>query len=173
MPWPELTRSAGRALGQVDQADQLVAEVEERFARGRREHPEFEGLTVAYAGVLTSGGYYVESNASPRVGILTALGFTVPQEIDDLAGELTYAELSEEQLQLLDRDILLWEIGQPGLRSAIDGSPVYRLLDVAREGRDVFIEDPLLAAAMAATSALSLPYVIDKLVPMLAAAVVS
>lgn len=118
MPWPELTRTVGRALGRAEQAEQLVAGVQERFARARREHPEFAGRSVAYAGVLTDGGYYVEASASPRVSILTALGFTVPAEIDDLVGELTFTEISEERLRLLDREVLLWEIGSAGQREA-------------------------------------------------------
>ncbi|MGH3982422.1 MAG: ABC transporter substrate-binding protein [Pseudonocardiaceae bacterium] len=139
MPWQALTRSAGRALGRTQRAEQL---------------------------------YFVESSASPRVSILTELGFTVPPEIDRLAGELTYAEISAEQLSLLDRDVIVWDVSDtPEARSTIEGNPLYQLLRVAREGRGVFVEERVLAAAMVLISVLSLPVVIDRIVPMLAAAV--
>jgi hypothetical protein len=41
---------------------------------------------------------------------------------------------------------------------------------VARDDRAVFVEDADLTAAMASISVLSLPLVVDRLVPMLAAA---
>lgn len=101
-----------------------MAGVEERFAQARREHPEFEGLSVVYVHPSEGGGYFVESSASPRVSLLTALGFTVSRQIDELAGELTYAEISAEQLDLLDRDVVVWGIGgQPGARATIEANP--------------------------------------------------
>jgi iron complex transport system substrate-binding protein len=42
---------------------------------------------------------------------------------------------------------------------------------VARERRHVFIVDPILAGGLALISVLSLPFVLDQLVPKLAAAI--
>ena len=53
----------------------------------------------------------------------------------------------------------------------IEEDPLYRRLDVAREDRDIFVDDEVLAAALALISVLSLPLALDRLVPMLAAAV--
>lgn len=57
-----------------------------------------------------------------------------------------------------------------GLRQEAD--PIYPSLRVAKEGLDMFLpqEDPL-QGALSFSTVLSLPYVIDELVPKLAAAV--
>ena len=67
--------------------------------------------------------------------------------------------------------MLVWEIGADKKSlAAVKDSAIYRRLAVAREGRDVFVQDPVLAGAMALISVLSLQLVLDRLVPMLAAA---
>ena len=53
---------------------------------------------------------------------------------------------------------------------AVRTDPLYRRLDAAREGRDLFLEEAL-SAALSFGTVLSLPFLLDDLVPMLAAAV--
>lgn len=48
--------------------------------------------------------------------------------------------------------------------------PLYPSLKVAREGRDVFLTDTVLLGSVIFGSPLSLPYALDRIVPMLAAA---
>lgn len=167
-PWDEMTRVIGRALGKEERAEERIAEVEARFAEARQQHPEFNGKAAVYAGRLEAGGYYAETKGSSRVGVLTSLGFTIP---DEIRSDKFYAEISREQIGLFDSDVLVWELGEPQARTAIESDPLYQQLDVTREGRDVFIEDKVLAGGMALISVLSLPLVVDELVPQLAAAV--
>jgi len=170
-PWQEMTLTAGRALGRLPEAEGLIAGVETRLAEARAQHPQFAGLELVYAGMAEGEQFYVETAASTRVAILTALGFVVPPEINDLATDSFYAEISAEQLQLLDRDVVFWELGAAeGTRPLIEGHPVYALLDAAREGRSVFVDDPVLAGALAHADVLSIPYFLDAIVPRLAAA---
>lgn len=49
-------------------------------------------------------------------------------------------------------------------------NPLYAKLEVAREGRDIFLGDTLYAA-LSSSSPLSLPFLLDELTPRLAAAV--
>lgn len=167
-PWDEMTRVIGRALSKEDEANDLIDGVEELFADMRAEHPEFDGKVAVYAGFYEAGQYYAETEGSTRVGILTGLGFTAP---DDIRGDGFFADISQEQVDLFDRDVVLWELGDQTRKDAIQSDPIYAQLDVAREGRDVFITDPDLAGGLALISVLSLPYVVDELVPKLAAAV--
>lgn len=167
-PWQEVTKAAGRTLNKTAEAEALIDGVEQAFAAAREEHPEFEGVQAAYGGVLTDG-FYTENSRSSRVAILTELGFDIPREIDDLAGEdASYSEISAEQLDLLDRDVLVWELGSPEAREAVEDNPVYATLEVAEENRDVFVDEEELVAAMAYISVLSLPTAIELLVPKLA-----
>src|SRR5690606_18648851 len=89
-PWQEMTRTAGAALGRAAEAEQLVEDVEGRFAAARAAHPEFEGVELAYAGVYGEEQYYVETEGSTRVQILLDLGFVVPDELAALGSDAFY-----------------------------------------------------------------------------------
>jgi iron complex transport system substrate-binding protein len=166
-PWYEMTRTIGQALGREDEAEEAIGRVEDLFAEMREQHPEFEGLTAVYAGYMEAGQYYAEVEGSTRAAILTELGFTIA----DIPADGFFAEVSSEQVDLLDHDALLWELGDTAAKQEIQSDALYERLDVAREGRDVFVTDPEVAGGLALISVLSLPFVIERLVPMLAAAV--
>jgi iron complex transport system substrate-binding protein len=170
-PWAEMTRTIGKALGKTGEADRLIAGVESRFETARKEHPEFAGASAIYAGVYDKG-YYAESLQSSRIAILTSLGFKVPDEVTALAGDRFFADVGPERIDLLDQDVLMWEIGDNAeAKAAVVGNPLYGGLEVSKQGRDIFVEDQMVAIGLAFISVLSLPFVIDRLVPQLAAAV--
>jgi len=170
VPWQEQTRVIGRALGRAEWAEELVAEVEGRFAEMREEHPEFEGATGIVA-TFEPGYYYVYDPPDSRNRFLSSLGFEIPEEIAELFDD-SGVEISREQLSLLDQDVLVWLVNSLEEGEELEDDPIYRQLDVAREGRDVFLasETPLYDAFNFST-VLSLPFALDKLVPMLAAAI--
>ena len=73
-------------------------------------------------------------------------------------------ELSAEQTPLLDEDLLV----VLGDRKGVEKDPLYKRLDVVKEGRVVYL--PLkgdLAGALGFNSPLSLPFLIDGVVPSL------
>jgi iron complex transport system substrate-binding protein len=166
-PWDEMTRAIGEAVGKQGAADAAVGTVERLFAEIRAEHPEFAGKTAVYAGIQGPGQYYAETKGSTRAAILTSLGFTIP----DIPSSGFYAEVSQERIELFDRDVVLWEAGDRSRQKAVQSDPLYARLDVAKEGRDVFVVDEDLAGGLALISVLSIPFVLRALVPRLAAAV--
>lgn len=167
-PWPEYTRLAGRALGRPDRAEELIAGIDARLAAGAR--PEFTGRTAVVAERLEAGQTFVRSPNDQRSQLLAGLGFTIPAEIGELAGDKDGATISDEQLGLLDRDVLLWNTGfEPTIRAQIEAAPLYPGLKVVQAGRSVFVDDPLVSAAWTWGTVLSLPTVIDTLATTLAA----
>lgn len=142
----EITRTIGRALGLEERAEALVA--------GRPR-------------------WAPTAHKIPGRGVLSSLGFEVPKPIADLAGDHFFAEISVEQMQLLDADAVVWiDFLEDCAKSRIEADPIYPSLRVAKDGRDMFLRraDPL-QGALSFSTVLSLPYVIDELVPKLAAAV--
>lgn len=172
VPWQEQTMTIGRALGRERRAGRIVARIEARFARVREEHPEFSAATALFAYREENGSFGAYASDDPRGRFLRSLGFQAPDDIDELAGEQFFAELSGEQARLLDRDVLvmidLADIAAS--RAELMRDPLYRRLEVVREGRDVY-PDVEAAAALSFSSPLSLPRAIDALVPQLARAV--
>lgn len=173
VPWQDMTRTVGRALGRADRANELVEEFEGRFAALKSQNGAFAGRTVAvatYSGPGKPPGFFASED--PRSRFFTSLGFEVPAELDQIAGDQFFGTVSAERLDVLDTDVLVWDQLQyvDGGRAAIAADPLVQQLAVMREGRAVFLEGDL-ENAFAFNSVLSLPFVLDQLIPMLAAAV--
>lgn len=169
-PWQETAVTIGRALGREAEARAIVDSVEGQFKALADEHPEWKGLKVA---VVSGGGDSLAFFASedPRSRIFTSLGFEVPKELDDIAGGAFYGELSLEQAEMIDVDLIVWTQLEflEGGQGTIESNPVLSQLDALKEGRVIFV-DGVLDDAMAFNSLLSLPLVVEELRPMLEAA---
>ncbi|TCJ13058.1 iron-siderophore ABC transporter substrate-binding protein [Rubrobacter taiwanensis] len=172
VPWREHTLLVGRALGREERAAELVEEVERRFQAVREEHPEFEGATVAVATYAGGGEISFFASQDIRARFFTDLGFTIPGELDEIAGDQFFGTISGERLDLLDRDVLVWNQLSltEGGREAIESDPLIRRLTAAREGRMVFVEG-VLDDALQFNTVLSLPFLLERITPMLAAAI--
>jgi iron complex transport system substrate-binding protein len=158
-PWQEQAILTGQALGLEEEARELVADVEQEFAEAREENPEFEGQTLAVDYGLVDGHYLLEEQ-DLRNRFFTDLGFETP--------EVT-GEVSPERVDLLDQDIL---VAGGYTEDEISSQPLFTALDVVREDRTVYIGrfDGDLTAALGFGSPLSLPYLLDLIVPALAQA---
>lgn len=167
-PWDDQARLIGRALGREARMDEIIADIDERFATAAAEHPEFAGTSIVFLQNAFSEGEAIAYQDGLSTAFLTDLGFTIPDEIDAFATPDGQAYIPLEQLDVLDTaDVLLWATEAPGDRTALEAEPVYDTLEEVRDGRLVFTDD-LTAGAIYFTSPLSLPHVLDQLVPALA-----
>ena len=167
-PWQEQTMITGRALGQEERAEELVDEVEARFEEARAEYPQLEGRTFTLSGTSYEGEYPFHSSEDTRSRFFVDLGMTVPPQLDEIAGEEFYGTVSREEARQLESDVLLFQSGSPEERAGIEGDPVLAALPAVAEGRALFVEGADYDA-LQFVSVLSLPYLLDSLLPKLAA----
>ncbi|MGH8903598.1 MAG: iron-siderophore ABC transporter substrate-binding protein [Egibacteraceae bacterium] len=170
VPWQEQTRVIARALGRAEKAEQLITEVEGLFERAREAHPQFQGKTALVATPADAGVYGTWGPTEPSGRFLTSLGFQLPPEIVELVGDGVQADFSREQFELIDADVLIWLLNSPDEREALANDPLYQQLRVASQGRDIFLEYEPFGAAIFFSSPLSLPFLLEELVPQIAAA---
>ncbi len=172
MPWQEATRLMARAVGKSAEAETVIAGVEQSFADAKAAHPEFAGKTIIVATGRAAGGTYAFfSSQDGRTRYFTDLGFTFPEELDEITGESFYAEISEERIDLLDRDLIVFSQAsylENGADTLIN-DPFLNQLDAFKEGRYVILSEEIDAAFSFGT-VLSLTYVNEVLVPQLAEA---
>lgn len=160
-PWDRQLLDTGKALGREAKAEEIVADVDARFDAAKKEHPEFAGktLTVAYEG---GGNIFNLADSDLRQQYFTDLGFETPKG----AG---IDSISKERLDVLDQDVLVL------ITENADGllkDPLFRRLDVVEEGRVIPVRtDDAFAGALGFNSPLSRPYLLERAVPRLAAAV--
>ncbi len=172
IPWQEETITIGRIVGQSERAEEMVAEVEAQFEAVKAEHPEFAGATGAAA--TPYEGIWVYATQDVRGRFLDSLGFVMPDELAalDTTGEFGF-DLSLERVDLLDLDLLVWLDAEEG-GDAFRENAVYNSLAVHTEGREVMLDSEApdaLGGAMSFVTVLSIPFLLEGVVPMLAAAV--
>ncbi|GAA4918398.1 iron complex transport system substrate-binding protein [Actinomycetospora succinea] len=156
-PWQEQTRITARALGVPERGDQVVSDVEGRFAQARAANPQFAGKSVDVA-LVTSGEFYVLGQDDARTQFFSGLGLGV---------EPTTATLSSEQLGQLDAQGVA-VLGVPP--QAALANPVFANLPAVAQNRVAYVgeESSAVAGALGFTSPLSLPFLIDQVTPELA-----
>ena len=109
MPWQEQTRSIGEALGRPSQAEEVVAGVEAKIAEAGSRHAGFQGATVAWVSPAGEGQYWAVGPTTPPMRFLSALGLNIPPALAQVIGDKDSAQISSEQLALLDADALIFQ----------------------------------------------------------------
>jgi iron complex transport system substrate-binding protein len=166
--WQDELTVTGKAVGKAAEAEKLKAETERKLAEAAAAHPEFKGQTAVVAAPYQ--GIYVYGPQDARSRLMTDLGFTFPKALENIGGKEFGGQLSDEKVDLLDVGALVW-FADPGPEAKLKRHPVYSKLAVRRQGRDVYLpETGTLYEATSFISVLSIPLLIDELVPKLAAA---
>ena len=171
VPWQNQTEIIGKALGQEAKAKELVTGVESGFKKAAAEHPGFAGATAVMA--TPYEGMFVFGSQDPRSRVLTNLGFTLPTDLDKVIGDEFGADISKERTDLLDTDAIVWIVSDTTKdRAKLRQDPLYADLKVAKDDREVFVKETSdYGNSVSFVSVLSLPYMLERLVPQLSAAV--
>lgn len=166
-PWQQMTRTIGKAVGKSSEAEKAITDVKEKFAKIRADHPDWKGKSgsILWGNVL---GAYTSSDLRGR--FVSQLGFEISKAVDEMGGEdLSYVTISRENLDPIDTDILIWMDAGTAAQH-IKALPLRHITRAYREGREI-IADPLMASALSHSSPLSLNYALDRIVPLIEAAV--
>ena len=168
--WQQEQLTAGKAVGQAEKAQQLVDDTEKLIADTAAKYPQFKGKTAAE--ITDYQGVFVYGPQDVRTQTLEALGFTYPKALADAFPDEFGGNLSEEKLDAVDVDALVWLADGDRSVEDLKSDPVYSKLNVRKEERDVFIlADDRVYEALSFPSVLSMPLLMEELGPRLAAAV--
>lgn len=173
-PWDVQTLQIGEAVGMKDEAQKLVDDIDAQFADAAAANPEFSGKSIVFLQNAIYDGAAIAYQDGLSTDFLTDLGFTIPSEIDayapaDASGGQAYIPV--ENLDVLNAaDVLIWGTESDDDITALEGEAFVTAID-AMKNKSVVYTDGVTAGAIYFTSPLSLPYVLDALVPALADAV--
>ena len=144
IPWYVRHLIIGKALGFEQQAEQNIKELKQKLTTIKATHPEFKNKTTAVAFYYNKQpGAYASKDL--RSQFLIDLGFVVPSEIDKLAGDAFYASFSEERLDILNLDMVIWQNTEETIINA--SNPIFRTrMPFYKEKREYFTGD-LIAGA--------------------------
>ena len=166
-PWDEAALRIGTAVGQPEQMQTIIDDVKAQIAQAAADHPEFEGRTAAV--VTPYEGLFVYGPEDPRSRMLVDLGFTFPEILAGDDGEFGASISAERTADLEEVDVAVWL----DLEADQAVKDVFDKTTTAEEGRWFDISDANGAyyVAHSFVTPLSIPYVLERYVPQLAAAV--
>lgn len=165
-PWDEVQLTIGKALGMEAEAQAIVDDVRSQIDAAAAAHPDWATQTANFVVPEAHGTWYAYTNQDNRGRLLTELGFTIPQEIIDLAGDRFYAEGGAETIELVDADLITYNVYSAEAREAVESWGLWQSIPAVADGRSVFLDDGL-AGAMSFSTTLSLPYAVAGLVPQI------
>ncbi|MEY9953000.1 iron-siderophore ABC transporter substrate-binding protein [Leifsonia sp. EB34] len=172
--WRDQTAIVGKALGMSSQADALVKKTESSVAALADNYPSITGKTFFYAAANQPGVLNVYRAEDPRVQLLNDLGMKNAPSIASLDsskgdGSFFY-QLSYENLSKIDTDLLVMYFDKQSSVDAFTADPLVAAMPTIKEGRFAPIVGESFVIATSAPSVLSIPWMLDRYVPQLAAA---
>ncbi|QNE20596.1 iron-siderophore ABC transporter substrate-binding protein [Kribbella qitaiheensis] len=169
--WQEQTTLVGKALGKSPEATKLIAGINDLTKKVAAEHPEFKGKTLTIGSFGQTNYAYMPTD--PRVQILTEMGFVNSPGVEALQAANTKKEfavsISKEKVADIDADVVVGFID--GLTTKkFEADPVYASLSSVRRGSAYLLENQQIISAMSSVSVLSVPWVLEKILPGLSKA---
>jgi iron complex transport system substrate-binding protein len=165
--WQQRAELIGRALGRGEQAEQVLADIQNKINQVVADNPAFAGKTFSFSYV--AGGVLealVGDDAS--VTFLEQLGLTISPEVAALPqSEPGRSPISPENIGVLEADVMIVAAQTDDDRNFFESNPLFPQLNAVKNENYIPIPFPV-AAAMGFPSPLSIPYALDALVPAVA-----
>ncbi|MCU0492911.1 MAG: ABC transporter substrate-binding protein [Chloroflexaceae bacterium] len=171
-PWREIVRQVAQPLFRDAEAEQVIRNLEQRFADFKARFANRQGQTPCLLYLAAEGTISLLTRESSVGGLLTELGFAPIAKTGDLYGENIALESlpTEATGDFLIVLVDTWRISDPNeaipasVQSFLD-TPVVKQLPAAAGGTFVFPADGNVVYYL---SALSIPIFVDQLASLLA-----
>jgi iron complex transport system substrate-binding protein len=134
--WQQSTIRVGDAVGLADEARRLVADTEAKLAAVRDNHPEWEGRTYTNGPVTGPAEVWTISSTQDTSAILLGqLGLVLSPKVTALSSPYPgRAQVSLEQLHLLEADVVMLNYFAEESRTAVEGNPLFQQLPAVQRG---------------------------------------
>ncbi|QVJ02675.1 iron-siderophore ABC transporter substrate-binding protein [Nocardiopsis eucommiae] len=168
--WDEQIEIIGRALGQPEEADGLVADIEGRFEEAAAENPEFADLTFSYVYTDGPGTLGVFLPDEQRVAMVRGLGLQVDPVVDtfpETEGTDSALVGLENADRFGDSDLLFTFYTDAETRAEIESQDLYGSIPAIERGSVVTSDDNSFVTASSLINPLTVPWVIERYVPLI------
>ncbi|WP_424210826.1 iron-siderophore ABC transporter substrate-binding protein [Streptomyces sp. BI20] len=163
--WQDNALHIATALGKADEGRTMIKGIDDKLAAVKKAHPEFANQTaVALSWYKDSVAPFTTTDV--RGQLLSGMGFKGQTEIDKIAGDKFYTQLSPERMDLVDVD-RVFVINDKADTDALKKFDLFANLKVAKDNKVSYLldsEGPAAGAALSQATLLSMPYAIDELV---------
>ncbi|WP_026116573.1 iron-siderophore ABC transporter substrate-binding protein [Nocardiopsis valliformis] len=168
--WDEQIEIIGQALGQPEEAGELITEVEERFEEAAAQNPEFADLTFSYVYNTGPGTLGVFLPDEQRVAMVRGLGLRVDPVVETFPEtEGTDSALIglENADQLSDSDLIFTFYSDEENRAEIESQDLYQAIPAIGNGAVVASDDNSFVTASSIINPLTVPWALERYVPLI------
>jgi iron complex transport system substrate-binding protein len=173
--WQDSTRLIGQALGLNEQAEDLVTETEDAISAAAQDYPQLEGRSFIYGTLDPAGAdpvsIYTANDNRPR--FLSSLGMKEADVVSSASKDSDefFIPWSAERANELESDVFVTWVADEATKEAIASDPLLGQIPAVKSGALVADSDNTLTLSVSAASPLSLPWALEKFLPMLGEAV--
>lgn len=173
-PWQDSLETIGKALGRTKQASEVEKSTVAALDAAKAKYPQLEGKTFIYGYIaptdLSQIGFYTPSDLRPQM--LTELGMKNAPFVEQRARNSRefYLTVSSEQAASLTADVFLTYVTEDSQVAAMKEDPLVGRVPAIRSGALVATKDEKVGLTMSSPTPLSIPYMTELFVPLVAAA---
>ncbi|MGI5452289.1 ABC transporter substrate-binding protein [Streptomyces sp. CA-249302] len=165
--WQEHVEVVGKAVGKEEQAEQVVKDTEADIAKVKANHPKMAGKTYSLSiGNTPAKIYTIASESDFAAKLMSELGLGLTSSVKNIKtvnGSPT-GELSFEQLDKLDADLVVIAFTTTDLQKAFESSALVKNMSAVKEGNYV-VTDVETISQLRSPSVLGIPWALDNLEP--------
>lgn len=168
--WDEQIEIIGAALGQPADAEALIEDINDQFAQVAADNPHYEDVTFSYIYTDGPGTLGVFLPDEQRVAMVRKLGLTLDPVVETLPEtEGTDSALIglENADELSDSDLLFTFYADAETREEIESQDLYAAIPAVERGSLITSEDNAFVTASSLINPLTVPWVIDRYLPMI------
>ncbi|MEE2037142.1 iron-siderophore ABC transporter substrate-binding protein [Nocardiopsis sp. CT-R113] len=168
--WDQQIEIIGEALGQPEEAQGLVEDIEGQFTEAAAANEQFADLSFSYVYTDGPGTLGVFLPDEQRVAMVRGLGLTVDPVVEtfpETEGTDSAIIGLENADQLADSDLIFTFYTDDETRAEIEAQDLYGAIPAIERGAVVAAEDTSFVTASSIINPLTVPWVIERYVPMI------
>lgn len=168
--WDQQIEIIGQALGQPDEAQGLVEDIQGQFDEAAAANEQFADLTFSYVYTDGPGTLGVFLPDEQRVSMVRGLGLTVDPVVEtfpETEGTDSAIIGLENADQLADSDLIFTFYTDEETRAEIESQDLYAAIPAIESGAVVAADDTSFVTASSIINPLTVPWVIERYVPLI------
>lgn len=166
--WRDSLDIIGQALGRNALADEVEADVEETLAEAQEEFPELVGTSHFVSWIDPSDTSSIGVYDDSRANVLTEVGMTKPEWVSTITKGQAYGSISSERAATLTSDLVLLTAESDDEVEKLTGDKLVGKIPAVAAGNIWWdLPDHSTAYSLDVATTLSLPYMVEHLLPEL------
>ncbi|WP_326769526.1 iron-siderophore ABC transporter substrate-binding protein [Streptomyces sp. NBC_01591] len=174
--WDQQIEIIAKALGQPDEAKTLTSKIEKQLSDAAATRPEYKKHTFSYIYNTGPGTLGVFKPNEQRVKMVSSLGLKVDPVVNsfkETKGTDSALIGLENAEKLKDSDLVFTFYMDDKTRKEIEAQPLYAAIPAVKSGAVVAGKDNSFVTASSIINPLTVPWVIDRYLPLIDKAVES